>query len=197
MYFMKRIVVFATAMVAFLCTTLTGSTQAVSRGQKVKVSGLIVGRQGETFTVKTSNEGNAVVILTDGTKVEQPKGVFKLDKERMAFTALIPGLKVEVDGVGDEQSRVVAGKVKFSGKDLRTAEAVEAGLAPTEEEVKTNTADIQTNTADIKTNHESIAANEQQLAHQEGQIQSNQQQIQTNQQEIVAVNQRFFRSDRI
>jgi hypothetical protein len=163
MYFMKRIVIFATVLVAFLCATITGSAQAVSSGQKVKVSGLIVGRHGETLTVKTPSEGNVIVVLTDDTKVEQPKGVLKLDKERMALTALIPGLKVEVDGVGDEQSRVVAGKVKFSGKDLRVAQSVEAGLVPTEEVVKTNTADIQTNTADIKTNNNAIAANQQPL----------------------------------
>lgn len=191
MYFMKRIVIFATVLVAFLCTTITGSTQPVSSGQKVKLSGLIVGRQGETFTVKTPSEGNVVVVLTDSTKVEQPKGVFKLERERMAFTALIPGLKVEVEGVGDEQSRIVADKVKFSGKNLQEAQAIEAGLVPTEQEVKTNTADIQTNTTDIKTNKDAIAANQQQTAQQGVQIQSNQQQIQANEQELVAVNQRF------
>lgn len=188
---MKRIAIFVTLAVAFLCTATHGSAQAVSSGQKTKISGLIVGRSGETFTVKTPGEGNIVVVLTDETKVEQPKGVFKLEKERMAFTALIPGLKVEVEGVGDEQNRIVADKVKFSGKDLQEAQAVEAGLTPTEEEVKTNRADIKTNTTDISANEQAIAANQQQTTEQGQQIAVNQQQIHTNQQEIVAVNQRF------
>jgi outer membrane protein OmpA-like peptidoglycan-associated protein len=191
MYYMKRIWILATTAIALFCSALTGSAQSISSGQKVKVSGFIVGRNGETFTVKSPNEGNVVVVLTDDTKVQQPKGVFKLEKERMAFSALIPGLKVEVEGVGDEQSRVVAGKVRFSGKDLQQAQAIEAGLVPTEGEVKTNAADIQTNTTDIKTNKDAISANQQQTAQQGVQIQSNQQQIKTNQQEIVAVNQRF------
>ena len=191
MCLMKRIAMFVTIAVAFLCATINSPAQAISSGEKVKVKGFIVGRSGETFTVKTPDQNKVIVILTDSTKVEQPKGVFKLEKERMAFTALLPGLKVEVEGVGDDQSRVVANKVKFSGKNLSEAQAIEAGLTPTEEEVKTNSADIKTNTADISANKEAIAVNQQQTAQQGQELQAHQQQIQTNQQEIVAVNQRF------
>ncbi|MBV8674385.1 MAG: OmpA family protein [Acidobacteriaceae bacterium] len=188
---MKRIAIFATIAIAFLCATINSPAQAISSGEKVKVKGFIVGRSGETFTVKTPDQNKVIVLLTDSTKVQQPRGVFRLRKERMAFTALLPGLKVEVKGVGDDQSRVVADKVKFSGKNLSQAQAIEAGLTPTEEEVKTNSADIKTNTADISSNKQAIAANQQQTAQQGQQLQQHQQEILANQNQIVAVNQRF------
>lgn len=54
----------------------------------------------------------------------------------MSFTALIPGLKISVDGVRDEQNRIAANTITFSGDDLQTADAVQAGLVPTPKAVQ-------------------------------------------------------------
>jgi len=43
-------------------------------GEKVKLRGLIVGRTGETLTVKTAH-ANVTVVLTDDTKAQKPKGL--------------------------------------------------------------------------------------------------------------------------
>src|SRR5262249_13403061 len=93
--------------VALLCVQLVGVANSVSNGEKVKTKGLIVGRDGETLTLRTLESGNLTVVLTDETKVVQPKGLLKVRKQEMGMTALMPGLKVEVEGVGDSQSRVV------------------------------------------------------------------------------------------
>jgi outer membrane protein OmpA-like peptidoglycan-associated protein len=153
----------------------------VTNGEKVKVGGMISGRDGETLTLRTGDSGNVVVVLTDNTKVQAPQGLFKLRKEDMGMTALIPGLKIQVDGVGDDQNRVVAMTIKFSKKDLQTAEAIQAGLHPTQEQVSTNTQDIQTNKQGIQANQQDISANKVQIA-------SNREAIDANQE---AVNKRF------
>ena len=44
---------------------------------------------------------------------------------------LIPGLKVDVDGMSDDQGRVVAKTITVDGDDLEAAEMIEAGLHPT------------------------------------------------------------------
>jgi len=140
------------ALAALLCALSVGSAYGVSNGEKVKINGLITGRNGDTLTVRTLESGNLVVVLTDDTKVEQPKGLLKIRKTEMGVTALMPGLKIQVDGVGDAQSRVVANTIKFSKDDLRQAEAIQAGLAPTQQAVETNQQNIQANKEGVAAN---------------------------------------------
>jgi len=92
------------------------------------IKGLITGRIGDTLTLKTA-EGSLKVTLPDDTKVQKPKGL-GLRKTQMSFTALIPGLRVSVDGYREDKGQLVANTISFSGDDL-TAEEIQAGLAPT------------------------------------------------------------------
>ena len=64
----------------------------------------------------------------------------------MANTVLIPGLKVQIDGVPDADGKIVAKTITVDGDDLETAEMIQAGLHPTKEQVATNVQDIQENT---------------------------------------------------
>jgi len=113
--------------------------------EKAQVKGMIASRTGETLIVSTSS-GKVTVILTDETKTKDNKGVFGLRKEYMANTVLIPGLKVQVDGVSEAEGRVIANTITVDGDDLETAEMIQAGLNPTKEQVATNAKDIQANT---------------------------------------------------
>ena len=81
----------------------------------------------------------------------------------MSFTALIPGLKISVDGLRDDQSRVVAQTITFSGKDLQVAQSIQAGLVPTQQAVETNQQNIEANKVQIAANRERIATNEQEI----------------------------------
>jgi outer membrane protein OmpA-like peptidoglycan-associated protein len=81
----------------------------------------------------------------------------------MSFTALIPGLKISVEGVRDAESRLVAQTITFSGDDLKAAEAIQAGLTPTQEAVATNKQDIAANKVQIAANRERISANEEDI----------------------------------
>ena len=155
----KMSVLTCTAIVCFMATFM----HAISNGEKVNLSGLITGRDGDTLTVRTLESNNVVVALTDQTNVVQPQGVFKLRKKQMGMTALMPGLKVSVEGVGDAQNRVVAKTIKFSKDDLKTAQAIEAGLVPTQQAVQTNAENIAANKQDIATNRDNIAANQQDI----------------------------------
>src|SRR5579871_6569739 len=91
------------ALVAYVAI---GFAYGVTAGEKVKASGLITGRSGEDLTVKTNDMGNITVVLTDDTKVEQPKGLLKIRKTDMGMAVLVPGLAVQVEGVGDANGRV-------------------------------------------------------------------------------------------
>ena len=149
-----------TIAVTVLLGWLTIATlHALDSGEKAKIHGLITGRTGDILKVKTS-DGNITVVLTDDTKVQKPKGL-GLRKTQMSFMALIPGLKISVDGFRDEQSRLVADTITFSGDDLKTAESIQAGLTPTQEAVEANKENIAGNKVQIAANREKIASNEQ------------------------------------
>jgi len=116
-----------------------------SEGEKVKTKGMIISRTGETLVVNGSS-GKTTVVLTEDTKTKDNKGMLGLRKEFMANTVLIPGLKVDVDGVSDDQGRVIAKTITVDGDDLETAEMIQAGLHPTAQQVAANAQDIQENT---------------------------------------------------
>jgi OOP family OmpA-OmpF porin len=177
------------ASTALLCCLLVGLAYGASNGEKTKVQGVIVTRTGETLLVSTDS-GNVTVVLTDNTKVQQPKGL-GLRHKQMSATVLIPGLRISVDGVGDAQSRVTAKTIDFNSDDLETAEAIQAGLTPTKHAVQANAKNIAANKQATQANAQGIAANQVQTAANKQQIDANQQQIDANQQQIVDNSKRF------
>lgn len=121
------------AVCLLVCISFTGAN-----GDKAEVKGIIISRNGETLIVKAPS-GNVTVVLTDQTKTKDNKGLLGLRKEYMADTVLIPGLKVDVDGVSDAKGRIVAKTITVDGDDLETAEMIQAGLHPTAQRVQENT----------------------------------------------------------
>ena len=65
---------------------------------------------------------------------------------------------------GPVPTLLVADTVKFKGSDLKTAQDIQAGLAPTQQQVQANQADIQTNKAGVQANQQEIEANQQKIA---------------------------------
>jgi outer membrane protein OmpA-like peptidoglycan-associated protein len=178
------------AYTVLLCCVSVGLAYGASNGEKVKVKGLITTRTGETLTMKTAGAGNLIVVLTDDTKVQQPKGI-GLRKKEMSVTVLIPGLKISVDGIGDAQSRVTAKTITFDQDNLQLAETIQAGLTPTQHAVQTNQENIASNKQDIQKNQEGISANQVQTAANKEEITANREDIEASQQDIEAANKRF------
>jgi OOP family OmpA-OmpF porin len=149
---------------------------------------MITGRTGDTLIVK-SPDGNAIVVLDDDTKVQRPTGVFR--KKQMSAAVLIPGLKVSVDGVSDNQNRVLAKSITFDSSDLETAEMIQAGLHPTAEQVAVNQQKIGVNAQNIEANQQNITANQQNITANKQNIGTNQQAIEENIKDIEEANKRF------
>jgi outer membrane protein OmpA-like peptidoglycan-associated protein len=167
----------ALACAAFLLMGGLASAQS-------EVQGLITGRSGATMTVKTQENETIVVALTADTQVQEVQGAFKMRKKELGMTALIPGLPVQVKGTMNGQHQLVADTVKFKGSDLKTAQDIQAGLAPTQQQVAANQAEIQANQAAIQANAQVSEAHQQEIA-------ANQAKIAANQAEIAAANKRF------
>jgi outer membrane protein OmpA-like peptidoglycan-associated protein len=149
-----------------------GSSIGVPPGEKVKVEGIITSRAGETLNVK-SREGKKTVILTDDTRTKDDKGLFGLDKQEMSSVVLIPGLKLKVDGVSDDQGQVIAKTITVDGDDLETAEMIQAGLHPTAQQVATNVQTLESHQQNIASNQQNIAAHTQKIDQNIKDIQEN------------------------
>jgi hypothetical protein len=48
--------------------------------------------------VETANDPNLIVLLSENTEVGQVQGVLKARRKQMSMAALIPGLKVKLEG---------------------------------------------------------------------------------------------------
>lgn len=112
----------------------TDATRArsVSSGEKMKLKGVIVKRDADTFTVRDLSGNDTVVRLTDKTSVRTYGGFMKSGPVYPA-TSLLRGLNLEVEGRGGSNGELNAEKVRFNEHDLRAAIAVESRAVPLEQ----------------------------------------------------------------
>ncbi len=84
--------------------------------QAIKVEGLIKGGSGDEMTLKTSDNPELVVVLTDSTDVAQLQGMFKARNKKMSMAALVPGLAVTIEGTSNDKNQLVKIQGQRSGK---------------------------------------------------------------------------------
>jgi outer membrane protein OmpA-like peptidoglycan-associated protein len=90
------------------------STRQIPSGKKAKINGQIVSRNGDLVSVKEKKGGMVVVVnLTDNTTVEREKGALRLRRTDMDVTAMLPGLTITAEGVGNAKGQLDATKVWF------------------------------------------------------------------------------------
>jgi outer membrane protein OmpA-like peptidoglycan-associated protein len=184
---MHRKTILASLMALFLLASVWAFGKS---GDKAKAKGMIISRTGETLIVR-GGQRTVTVIINDETKTQDKKGLFGLDKEHMSQAVLIPGLKVDVDGLSDDQGRVVAKTITVDGDDLETAEMIQAGLHPTAEQVIANEQKAAANAQGIETNRQNIEAHKQEIETSKQNIAAHQQQIEKNIKDIEENTNRF------
>src|SRR5437870_7516642 len=115
-------------------STNTNSTKArtVASGEKMKIKGVVVKRDADTFTVRDLTGNDTIVRLTDRTSVKTNSG-FLRGGTNYGTTNILRGLNLEVEGRGGSNGELVADRVRFNESDLRTARAVESRATPLEE----------------------------------------------------------------
>ncbi|MCA1592310.1 MAG: OmpA family protein [Acidobacteria bacterium] len=114
--------------------TSTANSRTVASGQKMKVKGVVVRRDADTFVVQDANGVQTTVALNDRTSVKT-KGGFLRGGTNYGVTTIMRGLNLEVDGTGGGNGQLVADKIRFNEGDLRTARTVEANVTPVENRV--------------------------------------------------------------
>jgi len=122
--------------VAQVTTTQTAS--AVSRvspvpsGAKMKFRGVVIDRNGDSFTIRDRTRTDYQVLITDQTSVKTYGG-FLSGGKKYPVTDILRGLIVEVEGRGDSQGQLVADKIRFRESDMRAALTTDTRVGPVEE----------------------------------------------------------------
>ena len=186
---MQRVRIALVVNLGAMCLLTLGIAH-VARADETQIKGMIISRTGETLIVNGPG-GKVTVVLTGDTRTKDDKGLFGLDKEQLADTVLIPGLKVKVDGVSDNEGRVVAKTITVDGDDLETAEMIQSGLHPTAQQVAANVQTLESHKQALAGHEQDIAANKQAIAGHEQDIAAHQQQIQQNMKDIQENTDRF------
>jgi outer membrane protein OmpA-like peptidoglycan-associated protein len=155
---------------------------AVAAAQNNEEKGVINERSGATMTVQTQDSGNVTVLLTPDTQVIEPEGLFR--KKHLNMTALVPGLQVDVKGNVNAQNQLVADTVSFHGSALQTAEDIQAGISPTEQQVQQSEKQLQAQEQQIQQQQTQLKAEEQASAKHAAEIAANKA-------AIAAANKRF------
>jgi outer membrane protein OmpA-like peptidoglycan-associated protein len=107
-------------------------TGGIAEGKKVKVAGVVINRNGDTFTIRDSNGTETVIVVTDKTKVREVRqGLFRADRTSNA-NEIRRGLRLEAEGRGSSDGQLVAKNIRFDEQDLRTAQALESRVDPVE-----------------------------------------------------------------
>ena len=90
--------------------------QTFTSGEKAKVKGTILARKGDLIKIQEQKTGStALVKITDDTKVLRDKSKVAFRRhEAMDVTAMVPGLTISAEGVGNADNQLEASKITFS-----------------------------------------------------------------------------------
>ena len=94
----------------------------VPQGTKQKIQGVVSSRTGDEFKVRAVDGAETTVLLTSNTDVTNHG---KLGKKDYPVTYIMRGLRLQAQGKGNADGKLVADWVRFDEQDLRAAQALE------------------------------------------------------------------------
>jgi outer membrane protein OmpA-like peptidoglycan-associated protein len=120
----------------FLASTLvfgvTPNARTFTADEQAKVQGVIVSRDGQTIKLRTDDDSIGTVDLTGDTKIQLKKGGLLRHKTAMDAAALVPGLRIEADGKGNEKGELVANRVTFDPNSMKASRQIDTRVSPLE-----------------------------------------------------------------
>jgi len=107
---------FGAILLIAMAVVAVGNAQQFSAGEKGKIKGQILSRKGDQVKLQDTKTGSiAVVVITDDTKIVRDKSKVAFHRhEDMDVTAMVPGLTIDAEGVGNSSGQLEAKKITFS-----------------------------------------------------------------------------------
>lgn len=155
-----------------ILVSLVLALDTVTIAETTKVEGVIVGRSGDIMIVEYLQGAELAFLLDDNTKVSQVGGLFKARRTDKSMAALIPGLKVKVEGSYNQSRQLVATSVKFKGDDLEQAQISEASNRESRKQLEEHKAELEKQATALKEQNEQLQLHESKLAEHKAQIEA-------------------------
>jgi len=131
--------------------------------ETVKIEGFIVGRSGDEIIVRFGSGAELAFQLTERTKVSDIGELQAPGRKEMAMAALIPGLKVKIEGVYNESRQVLAKSIKFKSGDLEDAKKIQAGMHELKVQNEQQQEELDRQNAELKAQREALEKQKQQV----------------------------------
>jgi outer membrane protein OmpA-like peptidoglycan-associated protein len=119
-------------LAATLAWGVTPNTRTFTAGEKAKVQGTILSRDGNSIKLRGDDDSIGTVDLTEGTKIQLKKGGVFRRSDKMDLASLVPGLHVEAQGKGNDHGELVADKVSFDPNSMRASKQIDTRVSPLE-----------------------------------------------------------------
>ena len=142
---------------------VSANTRSVTDGQKLKVTGIVIKSNADSFTLREPDGTETVVTITDSTKIKAAKKNWFRRYKTAGASSILRGLRLEAEGRGNQAGELVAAKIRFDEQDFRTAQALESRVEPVET-LATSTKVL------AESNQERIAVAEQNAERLSGQV---------------------------
>lgn len=163
----------STLMTAGLLLAVEPTAHTFTAGEKAKVQGVVVSREGNTLKVRTSDDSIGTIDLTQETKIQLKKG-FLHGKSAMDANALVPGLQVEAQGKGNDKGELVAEKVVFDPNSMRASRQIDTRVQP----IEARTGTLENRTGTLEGRAGTLENRAGQLESRQGQLEDTEKQTQ-------------------
>jgi len=110
----------ATILITSSAFAATGKTRQLTPGEKAKMSGLILSRDGDLVRVRDKKSHDVITVsIGDATQIERKNHKLPFYRHTdMDVTALLPGLTIEAEGVANSNGQLEASKIWFTPDDF-------------------------------------------------------------------------------
>ena len=120
----------ATILIASSAFAATVKTPQLTPGERAKMSGLILSRDGDLVRVRDKKSHEVITVsIVDATQIERKNHRLPFYRHTdMDVTALLPGLTIEAEGVANSNGQLEASRISFTPDDFAIEVAQEQQL---------------------------------------------------------------------
>jgi OmpA-OmpF porin, OOP family len=132
----------------------------VPSGQKVNIEGVILESRPDGISVRSSGGAIYNVTAANGTEIKEKKSNPFRGAKSYSKLDLVPGLQVEIKGVGDTSGSVAAREIRFKNDDFKVAQTMDTRVVPVENRLR----ETQTRLGETEQNAQRLSGQVQELS---------------------------------
>jgi outer membrane protein OmpA-like peptidoglycan-associated protein len=108
----------------------------VSAGQKVSIEGAVVKRMPDGMILRSWDDSYYKVVFSNVMEIKEKKSNPFRGSKKYSEASLVPGLGVELKGIGTSSGTISATEIKFRNDDFLMAQTMDTRVEPVEGELR-------------------------------------------------------------